>query len=78
MFVCKEYNQKSWCGLEWRAIRTLLHDKDSENRIMFVKCGLGEVDGVFGTIDGMLDAVEMTPSEIATCIIERYNIEYGI
>ena len=77
VFLCHEYDEKSWCGLEWRAIRTLLNDKDSRHQIMFIQCGPGKVDGVFGTVDGKLPAVHMTPQKIADSIKTRYECEYN-
>src|SRR5690348_16634202 len=29
VFLCHEYEQKEWCGLEWRAIRDLLKQKQA-------------------------------------------------
>ena len=75
VFLCKEYEDKSWCGLELRAIRsTLLTDKKNSHRIMPVKIGPGDVDGFWGTIDGFLPAEYMTEAEVAEAIIERYNM----
>ena len=74
VFVCKEYNNKEWCGLEWRAIRThILENKGS--KIMFLKIREGNVDGIF-KIDGYLDIQKNSPKEIITYIRERYDFEY--
>ena len=27
IFICKEYEQKDWCGLEWRAIRDIIKER---------------------------------------------------
>jgi hypothetical protein len=73
IFLCAEYDKKKWCGIEWRAIRDLINQKTHDNRIMFVKCGNGDVQGVFGTIDGYLSTDEMSVSEITDAIIQRHG-----
>ena len=74
VFLCEEYNRKTWCGVEWRSIRTLLNDSSTADRIMFIKISSGNVDGFFGTVDGYLPAESMTESEVASAIIERYKM----
>lgn len=70
--LCSHYNKKSWCGLEWRAIRDLLNSKN-DDEIMFLRADDGEVDGVFGTIDGYIEVSKYNIDEVVDCIIERYN-----
>lgn len=53
VFICADYQKKRWCGIEWRAIRDLMNQGDADERIMFIRCGSGSVDGFFGTIDGL-------------------------
>lgn len=72
VFICSDYNRKQWCGVEWRGIRKLLNDKEDENRILFVKYGKGEVDGVFGVLDGYLDSTKMSIDFIVEDIVSRY------
>jgi hypothetical protein len=54
--LCGAYNQKDWCGLEWRAIRDLMNQRQNNN-IMFLHADKdkGNVDGIFGTIDGYIN-----------------------
>lgn len=73
VFVCGDYNRKKWCGIEWRAIRELLNSKKVDDRIMFVKCGEGAVDGVFGTIDGYINSSEVTIANIINDIVKRHS-----
>ena len=73
VFICAEYNQKEWCGIEWRAIRDILNQKCSDERIMFVKCGVGSVNGVFGTIDGYIDSNSVSIDNIVNDIRLRYE-----
>lgn len=72
VFFCKEYNEKNWCGIEWRSIRKLLNSK-SDEQIMLIKCGDGSVSGLFDSVDGYIDA-STTPTEtLVEYITERYD-----
>ncbi len=73
VFICADYQEKKWCGIEWRAIRDLLNQKVVDERIMFVKCGQGTVDGVFGTIDGYIDTNEISIDDIVSDIVIRHK-----
>lgn len=73
VFICADYQEKKWCGIEWRAIRDLLNQKVADDRIMFVKCGQGAVDGVFGTIDGYIDTNEVSTDDIVSDIVIRHK-----
>ena len=72
VFICADYSNKKWCGIEWRAIRDLLNSKEADDRILFIKCGDGEIDGVFGTVDGYIDATQFSVPDIVTDIQKRY------
>ena len=73
VFICADYDRKEWCGIEWRAIRDLMHHKETSDRIMFVKCGDGKVDGLFETIDGYVDANKVSIEEIIGDIVKRHS-----
>lgn len=71
VFLCKEYQEKTWCGIEFKAIQSIVHDKKAnEQRIMFIRVDDGEVDGVFKT-DGYIDGTKHSHEEIARMIQER-------
>lgn len=72
IFLCKEYNEKEWCGLEWRSVRDLIKSKQDKT-IMFVKFDQAEIDGLF-SIDGYIDALKFSENEVAQFIIERLEI----
>lgn len=72
IFLCKEYNEKEWCGLEWRSIKDLIKSKQ-DKKIMFVKFDPAEIDGLF-SIDGYIDALKFSEDEVAKFIIERLEI----
>ncbi len=67
--LCQEYDEKEWCGLEFRAIRDLIK-KRRDGEIMFVRVADGDVKGVFG-IDGYVDAKNRPATEIAQVICDR-------
>ncbi|GHU33806.1 hypothetical protein AGMMS50256_26420 [Betaproteobacteria bacterium] len=77
VFICADYENKAWCGIEWRAIRELMNHKEECDRIMFVKCGDGEVGGVFGTVDGYIDANKVGIEEIIGDIEKRHSSLMG-
>lgn len=69
VFLGSKYEEKDWCGIEFRAIREIINDRKHE-RVMYVRTDDGEVQGVFKT-DGYLSANKVSPSEIAHMIQER-------
>lgn len=71
VFLCSEYQQKQWCGLEWRAIRELIKE-GADTKLMFVRFDDNKVDGVF-SIDGYLDARRNKPQEIACYVVDRLS-----
>lgn len=75
VFLCQKYQEKDWCGIEFRAIRDTI--KAREDRVMFVRCDDGQVDGVFST-DGYVDARQHGPEAVASFIVERLStVEEG-
>lgn len=69
VFLSSEYQNKDWCGVEFRAIKEIILDRDHK-RIMFVRTDDGEVEGVFKT-DGYVDARKFNAEELASFIHER-------
>ena len=69
IILCKEYDEKEWCGLESRAWRDMLKQRDDE-RLMLLRLDDADVQGLY-SIDGHLDIRNLPASEVATAIIER-------
>lgn len=69
VFLCAEYAQKEWCGLEWRAIREIIKSK-RDDQVMFVRFDDCPVDGVL-SIDGYVDANAFDPLDVARLVLER-------
>lgn len=72
VFLCEKYQEKEWCGLEFRAISEIIKKKDY-GKVMFIKMDEGRVEGVFET-DGYIDGNSHSPSEVAEFIKERIEI----
>lgn len=71
-FLCKKYDEKEWCKLEWRSVRDLLKKKQAET-IMPFRFDETHIPGLF-SIDGYIDANGRTPAEIADLILQRLDI----
>ncbi len=71
-FLCEAYSQKEWCGIEFRAIREIIKERD-DTKVMFVKHDNCKVEGVFST-DGYINANAHTPVEVAGLILERVGL----
>lgn len=72
VFLCKEYDEKEWCGIEWRAIRDLIKKRHGED-IMFMRFDNSEIQGVF-SIDGYVDLKALSTNEAADLIFERLKV----
>jgi uncharacterized protein YqfB (UPF0267 family) len=71
IFLCAEYANKQWCGLEWRAVRDIIKSKE-DDRIMFVRFDDSPIDGVF-SIDGYIDARSFSVDHVARFITDRLS-----
>ncbi len=72
VFLCKEYSDKQWCGLEWRSIRDIIKSKADE-RVMFVRFDDAPVDGVL-SIDGYVDARTSDAQKVGQFVLERLDL----
>jgi TIR domain len=73
VFVCGEYQEKEWCGLEWRAIRELMksHSRLKED-VMFLRLDDKPLEGLL-SIDGYLDISKRKPRAVADSVIKRWT-----
>jgi len=69
VYLCSDYQRKEWCGVEFRAIKEIMMERD-HGRIMLIRTDDGAVDGVFKT-DGYVDGRKFSASEIAEFIRQR-------
>jgi len=72
VFLSGDYQRKNWCGIEFRAIKEIIMERDHK-KIMFVRMDDSLVDGVFKT-DGYIDGHKFSPQEIAHFIHERVEL----
>jgi hypothetical protein len=69
VFLSAQYATRDWCGLEWRVVRDLIKSRQSD-RVMLVRLDDSPIEGLL-SIDGYLDAREMTAHELADLILQR-------
>lgn len=69
VFLSSEYEKKEWCGLEFRAIKEIIMERNDE-KIMFIKMDTCKVSGVFKG-DGYIDSKKESPIQVAGLIKER-------
>ena len=72
VFLCSDYERKEWCGLEWRAIRTIIKNKN-DHAIMFMRFDRADIPGLM-SIDGYVDLEEHSPLQAARMIVERVRL----
>lgn len=72
VFLCEKYQEKEWCGIEFRSIKEIIMEREHE-KVMFVKMDDGVVEGVFKT-DGYIDARLHSSQELAGFIQERVSL----
>lgn len=71
VFICEAYERKEWCGLESRAWRDILKQKQ-DDRLMFIRLDEGQVPGTF-SIDGYLEISHLPDAEVAAAILTRVS-----
>lgn len=69
-FISADYSKKEWCGLEWRAIRTIIKEK-RDSQIMPIRLDDADLPPGLFSIDGYLDFRDHTPRELVQLILER-------
>jgi hypothetical protein len=72
VFLSRDYQRKEWCGVEFRAIKEIIMERDHK-KIRFVRMDDGPVDGVFKT-DGYVDGRKFGAEDIARFIQERVEL----
>ncbi|MDD5271506.1 MAG: hypothetical protein PHU14_02185 [Methylovulum sp.] len=72
---CPDYEKKQWCGLEWRAIFSMIKEGQSK-KILLSHFELVDGKGLFG-LAGFIDLDEKKPEQLAALIIQRLAINEG-
>ena len=71
-----DYAERTWCGLEWRAIYGLIN-QGGVDAVMLARFGLVDGRGLYGNA-GFLDLDDLTPQQAATSIIKRLAVNEGV
>ena len=71
-FLCEEYANREWTGLEWKAARELLKRKE-DARLMFLRLDNGSIPGLY-SVDGYIDIRGLKDDEVAEDILRRLNL----
>ncbi len=66
VFLCEKYAAKEWCGLEWRAVRSLIKSRLGAT-IMLLRFDEAEIPGLF-SFDGYVDLIGRTPGDVVEII----------
>ncbi|MCW3491537.1 TIR domain-containing protein [Dethiobacter alkaliphilus] len=72
VFLSGEYQDKEWCGLEFRVVQEIIMQKDYK-KIMYIRLDDGPVNGVL-KLDGYVNGLKFSPQELAEFIYERLNL----
>ena len=70
IFLSRDYENREWCGIEWRAMRDLI--KKKYDRIILVKLGDFALEGIF-SIDGYIDGANISEDVVSEMIIRRVS-----
>ncbi len=77
VFLCSEYEEKEWCGLEWRAIRDIIKKKHQDS-LMFLRFDGATISGTL-SIDGYVDLRRYSSLQAAGLVLERVKLnEQGL
>jgi hypothetical protein len=71
VFLCNNYKEKEWCGLEWRVVKEIIKKKQDES-LMFFKFDNVDIEGLFST-DGYIEVLKKKPKQVSDLIIKRLS-----
>jgi hypothetical protein len=74
VFLCAEYERKDWCGLEWRALRELIKERQG-SAIMPLRFDSTEIPGLFSGDGYVWIGDGRSPESVADLILERWRLE---
>jgi len=72
---CPDYDTKEWCGLEWRAIFSMIKE-GAGKQIMLTRFEHADGKGLFG-LGGFIELDHKTPEQAVTLILERLALNEG-
>jgi hypothetical protein len=74
ILLSKEYQNKKWCQLEWKAVREIIQER--KDAIMFLKYDDSDIPGVSSN-DGYIDINQYTLEQISAFIQNRLRTIYS-
>jgi hypothetical protein len=69
LVICKDYESKEWCGLEWTAIHALIKELKVED-VMLCRFDHALIKGLYSTA-GFIELDYKTPEQAAALVLER-------
>lgn len=75
LVICKDYESKEWCGLEWTAIHALIKERKVED-VMLCRFDRALIKGLYSTA-GFIELDQKTREQAATLILERLALNEG-
>jgi hypothetical protein len=72
VFLSAEYEKRSWCGLEWRAVRDIIKNRNDQS-VMLLRFDDTPIPGLFSH-DGYIDLNHHSPAEAASFVMERVRL----
>lgn len=75
VFICKDYAEKEWPGLEWDAVFDLIKQRN-EKQVMLCRFDGTEIDGLYSDA-GYAELDKKAPDEAAILIRERLALNEG-
>src|ERR1043165_3560856 len=72
--LCGDYVEREWCGLEWRAIYSLI--KQHRSNVMLFRADDVKVPGLYG-LEGSVPVDAVTSEKAVTLILQRLALTDG-
>lgn len=69
LVICKDYEKKEWCGLEWTAIHALIKERRAQD-VMLCRFDHASVKGLYSTA-GFVELDHKSAEQFANLILER-------
>lgn len=75
LVFCDDYMNKTWCGMEWHAIYSLIKGRNHQD-VMLMRFNRLEPNGLHG-LAGFIDLDDRSPLQVAELILERLALNEG-
>jgi len=72
VFLSRDYQERMWCGIEWRAIRRILNNR-KDHSIMYLRFEDVVLEGILPQ-DGYVDLDHFQPLEAANMALHRVRL----